>query len=506
MDPNTNITPTDPNEPLPLGPPLHPEDDIPPEPQVISPTELSTETQAEPSLPQPAYMPSAPPMPPAPPSPLPPLPGPGNVFMPPQNPPMPPSTPLPGAQGVNPGFNPQPAFNPPAATPMPGAPVVVSGGFAPGAVMPPVAGYPNPAAQASGAPLPPPSGGGHRLKRLLVVLAGLVVLTGVFSAVYYGLVVPNQPANVLKASIVNSLKQNSLNYKVSIDYQPNSGASLAPVKVTVSGNKNSVAKTSDTLVEFKGYNMDLTVEARFVNNNLYFKTGDLSALAALATNYVPSLSAPAKTISNDLSNQWVEVDQSLLDQAGLGCFLNASFSISQADINLLSSDYAKHPFMTIQKTTAVNISGQAAEEFQVNVADNTAASFIQNIGNLSAIKHLETCKGVTNVSSSLAAVKGDTKSTPLTIWVNKSNKQVVQMSLPNTAQDIKDDQGKVNNLITLNYANVTIAAPANSESVLQLYTKLSPAIQSALGSSGLNLSNLLSGLGGGSTTNGGMHL
>jgi len=422
---------------------------------------------------------------------------------------MPPLPPLPGAPAVNPAFNPQPVFNPQAVTPTaPGAPVVVSGGFAPDGAMPPMPGYPSPVGQEAGAPPPPPaSGQGHRFKRLLVVLTGLVVLASGSAAAYYGLVVPNQPANVLKTAIVNTLKQNSVNYKATVDYQPNSGATIAPLRLTVSGSRNAAAKTSDTVITFNGYGTDLSLEARFVNNNLYVKVGDLSTLAALAGQYVPSLANTATTISKDLSNQWIVVDQTLLDQGGIGCVINSSFSISQADINLLSSDYAKHPFLNIKNTSSASVNGQAAEEFQVNIADNTAAGFIQNIGNLSAIKHLETCKGVTNTntSSSLASIKGDTSTTALNIWVSKSNKQIVQMSLPDTAKYMSSVQGKVNNLLTLNYTNASITAPANAESVLALYTKLAPALQSALGASGLNISNLFSGLGGG-TTNGGVHL
>src|ERR1039458_8763026 len=125
MDPNTNI-PTDSSEPLPLGPPLHPEDTTTePEPEV-GPVVFQPQTQVEPSLPQPAYMPNVPPSP---------LPGPGNVFSSAQNPPIPPASPLPGAQPLNSVFNPQPAFNPQAVTPTPGAPAAVSGSFVPGQAM-----------------------------------------------------------------------------------------------------------------------------------------------------------------------------------------------------------------------------------------------------------------------------------------------------------------------------------------------------------------------------------
>jgi hypothetical protein len=506
MDPNTN-TPTDPNEPLPLGGPLHPHtpvssdppaapDVAPPQPQIQPPPQ----PQLEPSLPAQAFVPNMGPSPmtpsPMPPSdsatPLPP-PVPGSAFAPTQAPLGPPASPLPPGASAAPAFNPQSAFNPqvPAGPPPPPAgPVVVSGGFDPGAPATPVVG----AIDLTAAPSPVPPANGRRLRRLLVVLAGIIVLAGGSAAAYFGVVVPNQPANVLKTALFNSVKQNSVSYKGTLGYQSlGTGSSIPPFQLTLAGSRNATANASDFGLGFDGYGVKINLEARLVDKNLYLKTGDLSTLAALAGTYEPTLASTATTISNDLSNQWIEVDQSLLDEGGLSCFINNGFSFSQADINLLSSDYSKHEFLAIQKTSNATVNGQAAEEFQVNIVDNTAAGFITGIGNLSTVKTLETCKDSGDLSSALTKVKGDGKTTPLTIWVSKANKQIIQLGFASTQAELKSSHIKGTLVVALNYSPVSISVPANSESVIQLYTKLQPTL-SGLSSSGLNLTNPFSSL------------
>ena len=147
MDPNTN-TPIDPDEPQPLGGPLHPPEPVepaepasPPDEPAVSPTQASAYPDPDPTpqvfapadpLPAPSFSPP----PPAPLQSNTPFAPPSNVIMPMQNPldaaalppapiaPLPPQPPLPGA-GVMPSA-PAPGM-PPAD---PAAPVIVSGGFA----------------------------------------------------------------------------------------------------------------------------------------------------------------------------------------------------------------------------------------------------------------------------------------------------------------------------------------------------------------------------------------
>jgi hypothetical protein len=404
--------------------------------------------------------------------------------------PLPPQPPLPGA-GVMPSA-PAPGM-PPAD---PAAPVIVSGGFAPNAPAGPVVGTVSPAFPAAGqAPQLPPSASKSRgLKTMLITLAAVIVLAGGAAAAYVGIIAPNQPANVLKTALVNSLKQNSLSYKGTVSLTEESGSAGGTYQLDMSGGRNAAEKASDVTLSFDGYGVKLSFEARIANQNLYLKAGDLSTLADLVGSFEPSLATAATTISGDLSNQWVEVDSSTLSAVGASCFINAaSGPLTQADINTLTSDYAKNGFLTIQKTSTTIVDGQAAEEFNVNIDNDKGAGFIAGLGSLSSIKSLETCKDGSAIGSSLKQVKGDNKQTPLTLWVSKANKQIIQVSATDTAQQIAQTHAKVTGTLDFNYNNVSIPAPANAETFIQLYTKLAPTLQS-LSSSGLNLGNLSSGL------------
>lgn len=479
MDPNTN-TPTDPNEPQPLGGPLHP-------PESSSPAVSSPQDS---TLPDPSqfFTPSSPPAPLQPPTaPTPP----SDVITPVQSPAA--ATFASAPQPPQPGPGVIPAG--PAAGPT--APVIVSGGFAPNNPVAPVVGTVSPAFSPTGqAPLPPPSGSKARgLKPMLVALAAIIVVAGGSAAAYIGVIAPNQPANVLKAAIVNTLKQNSLSYTgtISLTYQGGGGAG-GTYQLDMSGSKNSAQKASDVMLSFDGYGVKLSIEARIVNQNLYVKAGDLSTLASLVSSFEPSLAPTASAISGDLSNQWVEVDSATLNEIGVGCVINAaSGPLTQADLNALTSDYAKNGFLKIQKTTNTTVDGQAAEEFAVNIDDNKGASFISGMGSLSSVKALEACQGGSTLGSSLKQVKGDGKQTPLTLWVSKGSKQIIEVSASDTPQEISQTHAKGTVDVKFKYNNVSIPAPANAESYLQLYTKLAPTLQS-LSSSGLDLSGLSSSL------------
>jgi hypothetical protein len=503
MDPNTN-TPIDPNEPIPLGGPLHPKPPLPPEPP-MAPSVIQPQATVEPSLPAQAFVPdmaSSPSFS----SPLPP-PVPGSAFAPTQalsSPPMPSSPPPPG---VNPAFDAQSAFNPQVAMPAPVAPAVVGGDFAANTPLSPgtVTGGPpaNPTFPAAAAPLtslsaPVPSKG-HRLKALLIVLAGLIMLGGGSAAAYFAVIVPSKPANVLRTAVFNSINQNSISYNgmVNVAYKgSDKSASTQSYTLSLSGSKNTSEKASDVNLGLEGYGIKFNIEARLADQNLYLKTGDLSTLAALAGSFVPSIAPAATTISKDVSNQWFEVDSSLLNSAGIGCYINnADTALSQADLNLISSDYTQHGFVNILNTSSSTVNGQPAEKFVVNIDDDKAAGFASNLSQLSTFKSLNSCKKGTSaaVSKSLATLKGDNKQTPLALWVSKATKQVVAISFTETAQEIAKTHTTGTAVVKLSYNNVSIPAPANSESVLQLYTKLAPTL-SGLDSSGLNFSSPLSGL------------
>jgi hypothetical protein len=490
MDQNTN-TSVDSDEPKPLGGPLHPpqgsEPPAPSEPSITQP-----EPSGAPDPSSPVFSPSVPPPAPA----APPRPGaftpPSNVIMPTQGSPAGAALPLTPQSPQSP-LPPTPTIG---AAADPTAPMIVSGGFAPGAPTGPVVGAvaPTYATPGQGGALPSTSKF-RGLKPILIALAAIVVIGGGSAAAYFGVIVPNQPANVLKTAMLNSLKENSVSYNGNVSFSfGGSTGSGTTYQLNMSGSKNSAEKASDATLAFDGYGVKVSIEARIANQNLYVKAGDLSTLAALVGSFEPSLSSAATTISGDISNQWVEVDSATLNEIGIGCYINAATGpLTQADINTLTADYTKNSFLTIQKTTSTTVDGQAADEFAVNINDDKGAGFISSMGTLSSIKSMEACDGGGQIASSLKQVKGDNKQTPLTLWVSKSDKEIIEASATETPQDVAQTHAKGTVDLNFSYKPVTITAPANAESYLQMYTKLAPTLDS-LSTSGLNLNSLSSSL------------
>lgn len=398
---------------------------------------------------------------------------------------------------------PSPGQQPLDTTPPP--PVVVSGGFNGGTPSTPTVGGGTPTSQpASISPstppnaMPPTGSKNRRRKPFFIGLAAVLVLAIGSAAAYVGIVLPNEPINVLKQAMVNSLEQTQVNFTGTLHAASTDGSSSIPsVDVSLSGAENATAKTSDITLGVGVEGIKLSVEALLANQNLYLKTGDLSTLAGFIGAADPSAASLVNTVSQTLSNQWIEVDKALLEQANLSCILNTSFTVNQADINLITSDYSKHGFLTVEKSTGVTVGNQAADEFNVNVDDNKFASFVNGLSGLSYVKSLDSCqpgaaKGLTNV-------KGDGQQTPITVWVAKSNKRIIQLSYTTTSamQAKSHEQGTFT--LALNYNPVTITAPTNAEPAMQVITQL----EQALGGSSSDFTNLIqgftSGLGGSSS-------
>jgi hypothetical protein len=300
------------------------------------------------------------------------------------------------------------------------------------------------------------------------------------------------------SAIVNSLQQNQIGYTGTAlaTYQGSSSSSSSQsFKLTIDGSENSTAKASDTTLGLDVYGVKLNVEARLVNKNIYIKAGDLSQIATLLGSLSPSLTTPSTTISKELSNQWIAIDQTLINQAGLGCTLNSSLSVNQADVNILKSAYLNTEFIKVQQTSSDSVNSQAAEKYVVNIDDNKAATFISKLGDLSAVKSLDSCQA--GAAKGLTKAKGDNKQTAMTFWVSKSDKRIVRINwVPSKAQLAAANTTAGSFDLNLNYKNVSIAAPANSVPAVQVIVQL----QKALSGSGIDVNSLLSGLTGGSTS------
>lgn len=421
--------------------------------------------------------PPLPPPPPTPPAPLPPPAAPSATSAPSASSDSPPSAGL-GGQIISGGFSPPPNSMPtpvvgtgPAVVPPAG--VVVGGG---GLTPPPAAA--------------PPSARKRSFKPFLIALVALLVIGGGSAAAYFGIVVPNQPSNVLKTALINSLQQTQVSANGSFEVSPATDSGVA-YKGTISSASDTVAKTADLQVTLTVSGISFPVETRLVNKSFYVKVGDLGTVASLAQAFSPDAGSFVQSISKDISNKWIVVDSTLLEEdPTIKCVLNTSWTLSAADIKLLENQYGKHPFTDITKASADTIDGKPAEKFLISIDDDKGAAYFDStLSNLSVIKNLQKCPGASSTgSTSTKSSLADHDKTPLTIWVDKASKRIVQITSNSTAQDSRKLNLSGSATLKFSYGHVSITAPADAEPAVQVWADI---VNSA--KSNPALSNLLNG-------------
>lgn len=334
---------------------------------------------------------------------------------------------------------------------------------------------------AGGQPLPPqpPASPSRFSKKPILLVALIVFVLGIGSAAaYFGVVAPNKPENVLKAAIQNSLQEKQASFEGSIDVKDSSSSA----KIKFSGAVDQTAKTSQVKVDATLSGVSASVEARYIDKNLYFKLGDLSNLAKLAGSYSPEIGTAAKTISDSLSNQWLEVDSTLLDQLGGSCVLDANSQFTDTDIKLLESQYSKHQFSTIKSSGTDTVNGQKATKYELSLDDDKMAAYLKDLGGLSMIKALKACDTGLNADSSTFSSLADHDQTPLTVWVDGS-KHIVKLGVNSTAKDAKSGVSGTGS-VTLKYDKVSVSKPSGAKPAMDVLNDLQSSLETLILDSG----------------------
>lgn len=325
---------------------------------------------------------------------------------------------------------------------------------------------------------PAPSSKRSPLKGFLIGLAAVLVIGGASAAAYVGIILPNKPINVLKMSLANTLQQPQSTFKGSLESAPSAGG--VAYRVDYSGASDSQAKAVDIKLNLTVSGVNFPIEGRLVNKNIYVKVGDLKTITSLIAAYSPDAAKLADSLNSELSNQWIVIDSTLLNESGLGCVLDSSWSFSKADINTLNKAYDKHAFVTIKSTGSGLVNGKKAEKLVLSIDNDKAAAF-GNDKSLDSLSLAQTSKKCTKTQSVTGSdFKGNHGTTPLTVWVDKSTKRIVKIGY-------QSKQGSSET--TINYNKVEIAAPTNAKPAVQVLTDIEkaasadPALVNLLGNS-----------------------
>ncbi len=352
--------------------------------------------------------------------------------------------------------------------------------------------------QAASTPQPLAANGSLRitkrrsLKTLVMVLAAVLLVGGGSAAAYFGMVLPNKPENVLKAALVNSLQSPQVTVKGSIE----GSAPSAAYKTVVTASADTAKKAADIQMNIIISGTEVSFEARLIDQNVYLKVGDLTTIVGLIKTFDPNAVPFATAVNSELANQWIEIDSTILKQAGASCVLDSSWSFTKGDLQLLSDQYDKQPFATVKSKTSDSVSGAATDKFVLSVDNDKLAKYSNNLQGLSLFKTTKDCtKG--SSSTSVPTTSGDHGQTALTIWVDKAHRRIVKLASNPTAKDAKSGVTG-NGTLTLNYDALSIVAPSGAKPALQVITEL----QTKTAGSGINLSSFITGLsaGGAKTT------
>jgi hypothetical protein len=312
---------------------------------------------------------------------------------------------------------------------------------------------------------------GKKWRLFALIGLGLAVLLGGSAAAYYGVIIPNKPENVLKQAFANTLQEKQITFDGKASFESTEENSfIKAVDVTLKGQADSEKKVSQAELQVTASGVKLPLEMRYVEQNLYLKLGDLSTVKGLISGFSPEYAGSLEPVFSKLSNQWIEIDHTLLKQAKADCVLDNAYTLSKDDIEAISQSYDKQPFAVIQAKSTENVNGKAAYKYQLELDDNKGNEFVKGLKDISLFKKLRECSGGNDTFDTKALADND--KTPLTVWIDTASKRIVKLSGHTTAQDEQKDHMKGEVEVTLSYGGVTVTKPDNAKPLLSFASEL----------------------------------
>lgn len=318
------------------------------------------------------------------------------------------------------------------------------------------------------------------------VVLGVLLLTAGSAAGYFGIIVPNKPENVLKASFENTALQKKAKFEGKFSFEstdPDAEIKAVNVDFKGQGDTEKSAFQSEFTVTASG--VSLPFELRSVEKSVFIKVGDLSTIKSLATASAPEYGMIIDAVNEKLANQWIEIDETLLKQAGAECTLNTSLALTKADIELLQNRYKDIPFATVKNTTSDTVNGRAAYKYEIDFDDNKAAEFAKGLDELSVVKKLKECSKDDEALDTDELADDDI--TPMTIWVDKATKTLSKFAMYSTKQDEEKENMKGSLEMTFEFGQAEVTKPEGAKPAMEIIGELQALI---LGGAGLDQGSL----------------
>ncbi len=312
-------------------------------------------------------------------------------------------------------------------------------------------------------------GKGKKLSFVAILGIALVVLLGGSAGAYFGIIAPNKPENLLKTAVTKQLqkKQQTTKGTVSLDLK---NQDIKNVSVNFNAAIDNEKQAFSTSVEASVSGAKLPLEVRSVDKSLFIKVGDLGSIKGLAgLAGGPQASSIVDGLAKKVSNQWIEVDQSLLKQANAECVTGLMGTFSKKDTDQLVKAYGNNAFFTVKGKSADKVDGKSTTKFELDLNRENLDKFSDSLDQLEAVKKIADCGNQTNKKPSgdkevAGQAKDALKDTTMKfyVWVDggKNLRQV---------QVVANDKD-ANATVTMTFTDdkVDIQKPAGAKPVLEV--------------------------------------
>lgn len=315
------------------------------------------------------------------------------------------------------------------------------------------------------------------------VVIGALLITAGSAAGYFGIIVPNKPENVLKTAIEKTALQTKTKFEGKFTYEstdPN--AQLKAMNITFKGQGDTEKSAFQSEFNITASGVSLPFEVRSVEKSLFFKVGDLSTIKSLATGSAPQYGQIIDAVNDKLANQWIEIDETLMKQAGADCALNTSLALTKADVELMQKRYQEVPFVAVKSTSSEAVNGRAAYKYEMELDDNKGAEYIKGLEELSVIKKLKECSKETDALDTEELADDDI--TPITLWVDKGTKTISKFVMNSTKQDEEKSNLKGSFEMTFTFGEAEVTKPEGARPAMEIIGELQAMLMGGVGAGG----------------------
>lgn len=322
-------------------------------------------------------------------------------------------------------------------------------------------------------PIVAPPVGNNKKKKL--VLLGLIItvvaiVAGSSAGAYFGVIAPNKPENVLKTAVKKALEQRQATSKGNISVDMNAeDAELKNVTINFTAAADLDKQAFETTIDASASGVKLPLEIRGVEKNIYFKVGDLGSVKSVANLADPEVGALIDVVGKKISNQWIEVDESLLKQAGTECTTSMFSGFTKKDTDQLMELYEKNQFMTVKSKSADKVEGKDTTRFELGLDKQKAEAFGNNLDSVETLKKIKECSktGDDNNAGGDTEVKDAVDKTEVSfiVWVDKS-KTLRQIQIK-----ANDPESKTSATATVTYTDgkVDVKKPEGAKPLLEVF-------------------------------------